>query len=223
VKRNWSRRGGDAMKLLRFVVPGLCAVGVAACAFATARLLGWVPVGKLAPYPAWTVIHFLSATAFAVLAPLQLWPRLRARRPHLHRAIGRTAVALGAVMALSGIAMAYATPDRPLSERIFMTAFFLAYAAFLGLGLRAALARHVPAHRAWMARMTATALTPVTQRLVFPIFAASLGIDGLDTFWQLFVSSAWIAWALNMSVAEAWLQRASNPAAPPRQAAAAAP
>lgn len=195
------------MKLLRFAVPGLCAVGVAACAYATARLLGWVPVGKLAPYPAWTAIHFVSATAFAVLVPLQLWSGLRSRRPSLHRAMGRVCVAVGAVMALSGVAMAHATPDRPLSERIFMTAFFLAYAAFLALGLRAAIARDIPAHRAWMARMTATALTPVTQRLVFPIFAAGLGIDGLDTFWQLFVSAAWIAWALNMSVTEAWLRR----------------
>jgi uncharacterized membrane protein len=199
------------MKLLRFAVPGLCAVGIAACAYATVRLAGWVPVGKLAPYPAWTAIHFVSATAFAVLAPLQLWPRLRARRPALHRVIGRVAVALGVTMALSGIVMAHASPDRPLSERIFMTAFFFAYAAFLGLGLRAALARDIPTHQAWMARMTATALTPVTQRLVFPVFAASLGIDGLDTFWQLFVSAAWIAWGINMTVAEAW-SRGARPA-----------
>lgn len=67
-----------------------------------------------------------------------------------------------------------------------------------------------------MTRMTATALTPVTQRLVFPPMAAAIGVDGLDTFWQIFVSAAWIAWALNMTVAEAWLRgprRAPRPSA----------
>jgi hypothetical protein len=195
------------MKLLRFVVPGLSVVGVAACAYASARLLGWVPPGKLALYPAWAASHFVSAGAFAVLAPLQLWPWLRARRPALHRNVGRVTALLGAVMALSGIAMVYDAPDRPVSERIFMTAFFAVYLALLGLGVRAAMARDFTAHQAWMARMAATGFTPVTQRLVFPVFAGTIGIDGAAMFWQLFVSAAWIAWALNMTVAEVWLGR----------------
>ena len=193
------------MKLLRFAFLGLCVLGVAACGYATARLLGWVPVGKLPPYPTWTAIHFVTASVFVVLAPLQLWPALRRRRPALHRMVGRTAVAIGAVMAVSGVAIAYTAPDRPVSERIFMTTFFLGYAALLALGFRAAVARDIAAHRAWMLRMTATALTPVTQRVVFPLFAATLGIDGLATFWQVFTSAAWIAWGLNMAIAEAVL------------------
>jgi hypothetical protein len=203
------------MKVLRFVVPGLCAIGIAACAYASARLIGWVPVGKLAPYPSWTGLHFASAAAFSVIALLQLWPALRARRPGLHRIAGRLGVAVGALMAVSGIAMAYASPDRPLTEVIFMTAFFLGYAALLALGFRAALARDFTAHRAWMARMTATALTPVTQRVLFPPMAAAIGIDGMETFWALFVSAAWLAWGLNMVVAEAWQrgpQRKARPA-----------
>jgi hypothetical protein len=156
----------------------------------------------------------ISATAFALGAPFQLWPRLRARRPGFHRALGRTLVGVGAVMALSGLSMVYTAPERPISELIFMTTFFIAYAAMLGLGLRAALARNFVAHRAWMLRMTATALTPVTQRVVFPAFAATLGIDGMATFWQIFVSAAWIGWAINMTVTEAWL-RGARPAARP--------
>jgi hypothetical protein len=107
---------------------------------------------------------------------------------------------------VSGVAIAHLAPDRPVSERIFMTTFFAAYSVMLGLGLRGALVRDFAGHRRWMVRMTATALTPLTQRLVFPIFAASLGVDGLAMFWQLFVSAAWIAWGLNLTVAEAWLR-----------------
>ena len=71
------------MTLMRFAVLALSAVGIAACAYASARLVGWVPAGKLPPYPAWAAIHMASAAAFAVVAPLQLWPRLRTRRPHV--------------------------------------------------------------------------------------------------------------------------------------------
>jgi uncharacterized membrane protein len=193
------------MKLLRFAVPALGAVGLAACGYASARLIGWVPQGKLALYPLWAGVHFGSAALFALIAPLQLWPQLRVRRPDLHRALGRVGVAVGAVMALSGLPLAYTAPDRPVSEVIFMTTFFLAYLTLLTLGLRAALARDFAAHRGWMARMTATALTPVTQRLLFPPLAAAIGIDGMATFWQLFVSAAWLAWGLNMGIAEVWL------------------
>jgi len=201
------------MKVLRFVLPALSLFGVAVCLYALAKLAGVVPTGKLARYPAWTATHFGASIAFALLLPLQLWPALRRSRPRAHRILGRVGVGVGAVMALSGVAMAHLVPDRTVSERIFMSVFFLAWALFLGLGFRAALARDIAAHRAWMVRMTATTLTPLVQRLIFPVFAGSLGIDGMATFWQLFVSAAWIAWGINMAVAEAWLQRRPAPRA----------
>jgi uncharacterized membrane protein len=201
------RKGAYAVKVLRFAVPALCLLGIAVCIHALARVVGWAPPGKLPPYPAWASIHFLTAAGFAVLAPLQLWAGPRTRRPSIHRTLGRVAVALGALMALSGLAAVYTAPDRPVSELIFMTALFLSYGAMLGLGVRAALVRDFAGHRAWMVRMTATGLAALTQRLLFPLFAVGFGIDSLATFWQLFVSTAWLAWGLNMVVAEAWLGR----------------
>jgi uncharacterized membrane protein len=197
------------MTVLRFAFPALCALGVAACAYASARLIGWVPPGKLPLYEPWVASHFASGTVFAVIAPLQFWSGLRARRPALHRALGRVAVAAGAAMAVSGVAVAYTAPARPVSEAIFMTVLFGGFAVFLALAVRAALARDFAAHRAWMARVAATGLGAITQRLVFPPLAAAVGIDGRDTFWQVFISAAWIAWALNMALAEAWLRRTS--------------
>jgi uncharacterized membrane protein len=202
------------MTVLRFALPALCLVGVAACAYASARLVGWVPPGKLPLYPSWVATHFATATIFAVIVPLQFWRSLRARRPAVHRALGRAAVACGAAMAVSGLATVYAVPDRPVSETIFMTAIFAAYAAFLALGVRDALARDIAGHRAWMARMVATGLGAVTQRLVFPPLAAAVGIDGRETFWHVFVSAAWIAWSLNMTVAEVWIRGGLRPRRP---------
>ena len=195
------------MKVFRFAVVGLSVFGVGACLYAIGRVAGVFPTSKLPPYPSWTVIHFVTAGAFAALLPLQLWPAIRRRHPGVHRMVGRIAVGIGTAMAGSGVAMVHLVPDRTISERIFMTVIFAAYMAMLGLGLRAALARDFATHRAWMARMTATTLTPLTQRLVFPLFAAGLGIDGLATFWQIFVSAAWLAWGINMTAAEVWLRR----------------
>jgi uncharacterized membrane protein len=207
------------MKFLRFAVVGLCLLGVAFCVNALGRLAGLSPPSKLPPYPAWTAIHFATAIAFVVLLPLQLWPAFRNTRPAAHRALGRVGVGVGAVMGVSGLAIVLFVDGRPVSERIFMSVFLAVWSLFLGLGVRAALARDIPTHRAWMARMTATTLTPLTQRLIFPVFAVGFGIDGLATFWQLFVSAAWIGWGLNLAVAEVWLR--ARPAARQTLAAAA--
>ena len=82
-----------------------------------------------------------------------------------------------------------------------------AVSALKGLFLvRTDFAPHFTSHRAWMARMSATTLTPLTQRTIFPLFAMAFGIDGMATFWQLFVSAAWIGWGINLTVAEAWIR-----------------
>ncbi len=193
------------MKLIRFAVIGLTLFGVVACTIALLRLAHMAPPSKLAPYPAWTAAHFTPALVFVVLMSLQLWPGLRAARPRLHRILGRIAIGVGVVMAAGGVAMVWLVPDRPVAERIFMSVFFAAWTATLGLGFRAARARDIPSHRAWMVRMSATTLTPLTQRVIFPVFALSFGIDGTATFWQLFVSAAWVAWGINLTIAEAWL------------------
>lgn len=200
------------MKLLRFATVALCLLAVAFCLNAGLRLVGLSPPSKLPPYPMWAMSHFVAGGIFAVVAPLQLWPALRGARPRLHRLCGRLGVAAGVVMAVSGLIIVHTAPDRPMSERIFMTAFFSGYSAMLLLGFRAALARDFAGHRIWMLRMTATALTPITQRLVFPVFAATLGVANRDAFWQLFVSAAWIGWALNVWAIEAWIGRGSRPA-----------
>lgn len=193
------------MKLIRFAVVGLALFGVAGSIIALLRLAHVAPPSKLPPYPAWTALHFGPAMVFVVLMSLQLWPGLRAARPRLHRLTGRVAVVVGAVMAAGGVAMVWLVPERPVSERIFMSVFFAAWSVMLGLGVRAARVRDFATHRAWMARMSATTLTPLTQRVLFPVLALSFGIDGLATFWQLFVSAAWIGWGINLVVAEAWI------------------
>jgi uncharacterized membrane protein len=195
------------MKVLRFALPALCLLGVAVCLNALARLAGLAPPSKLPPYPAWTAIHFVAAAAFAAAAPVQLWLVVTRRNPRLHRILGRAMVADAVVMATSGYVIAWLAPERPTSERILMSVLILAFAGMLALGVRAAATRDFAAHRTWMARMLATAFAALTQRLVFPIFAAAIGVHGRAEFWELFISAAWVGWGLNLAVAEWWLRR----------------
>ena len=57
-----------------------------------------------------------------------------------------------------------------------------------------------------MLRVTALAMGPLTQRVLFPFFAAA-GIDSLPRFWDLFMTSAWFSAALNIVIAEWWIRR----------------
>jgi uncharacterized membrane protein len=200
---------------------GLCAFGVYACAHALGVLAGAFPVGKLPPYPAWTAIHFTASFVFVVLVPLQFWPALRRSRPRIHRVVGRIAVACACAMAAAGAPIAYLAPGRPIAERIFFAVYLSIFAFSLLRGFAAALARDIPAHRAWMTRMTAVALTALVQRIVFLPFAALIGIHSRAEFWEIFVSAAWISLAINLAVVEWWLAR-GRPSSEARRTLAAA-
>ena len=221
------------MKLNRFALTptltmsaalgALSVMGVGACIMGATRLYGLTPRLPLPPaYPDWTVIHFASALAFVALMPWQFIGVLRRRRPGLHRGMGRLAAIAGLIMAVSGVAMAY-LPEHSVGERVFMTSFFGVFMIFLGRGVADARARRIVEHRAWMVRATATALTPVVQRLIFGVFAGAIGINDAAGFWELFVGAAWLAWLVNLGVSEIWLRSGRSPATavrPPHPAAA---
>jgi len=188
--------------LLRLALVGLCAFAVYRCAAALIRLAEGLSLhGDLFRYPAWGAVHFASGALFACLVPLQLWTGLRGRHRSLHRWAGRTTLASALVMAMSGIGLAYAMPQRPLGERAFMTTVFVLFLSFATMAWRAARARDFERHREWVTRMVAGGLAAITQRLVFIPFAMA-GIRSLPDFWDKFVAAAWLASLVNLAVAE---------------------
>jgi hypothetical protein len=58
-----------------------------------------------------------------------------------------------------------------------------------------------------MIRMFSTGLTITTQRLLLPLFFAVAGVGGVDEFWDHFVSAAWLAWIIQLALAEWWVAR----------------
>ena len=160
-------------------------------------------------YPTWSSVHFVPALVFSLILPFQLWPGSRRRYPRLHRISGRVAAVAGVLFSVTGLALPYAMPARPFSERAFMTTVSCLLAVLLGLGVGAARRRDFVTHRRWMLRVTALSMGPLTQRVIFPFFAAA-GIDSVPRFWDLFMSAAWFSLAMNLVIVEWWIRRTAG-------------
>jgi len=160
-------------------------------------------------YPIWSVVHFVPALVFSLILPFQLWPGSRRRYPRVHRISGRVAAVAGVLFSATGVALPFAMPTRPFSERAFMTMISCLFAVVLGLGVGAARRRDFTAHRRWMLRVAALSMGPLTQRVIFPIFVAA-GIDSLPRFWDLFMSAAWFSLAINLGIVEWWIRRSAT-------------
>lgn len=163
-------------------------------------------------YPVWAIVHFAGALVFVAVLPFQLSARLRDARPRMHRVAGRAAACCGLAFSVTGVILPYILPARPFGEKTFMTTFGVLFGSLLWRGVVAARRRDFVAHRAWMLRVTAGALSPVTDRVLFP-FIAMAGIDSMARFWDLFMTALWLSTAINLLVVEWWIRRTASPAA----------
>ena len=166
-------------------------------------------------YPTWSIVHFVPALFFASILPFQLWPGSRRRYPRLHRKAGRMAVLAGFLFALTGLILPFVMPARPFSERAFMTTVSCLFLMLLARGVVAARRRDFTTHRVCMLRVTALSMSPLTDRVIFPFFAAA-GIDSLPRFWDLFMTAVWFSMVMNVLIAEWWIRRGIGRAAESR-------
>jgi len=160
-------------------------------------------------YPTWSVAHFVPALVLVLILPFQLWARFRQAWPRVHRVAGRVAAACGAMVAATGVTLPWMMPARPFGERAFMMTAGTALAFLFWRGIAAARRLDFVAHRQWMLRVTAVALGPLTERVIFPFFAAA-GIDSMFRFWDLFVSALWFSVVINVAVLEWWMRRTAR-------------
>ncbi|MFC8447858.1 DUF2306 domain-containing protein [Kitasatospora sp. NPDC057223] len=141
-------------------------------------------------------LHVGGAVVALLAGPWQFLPRLRARRPRLHRWTGRVYVLTATATGLGGLLLVPVGLYPPVAPAGF------AALAVLTLVSTAAAVRAIrrgdPArHRIWMTRSYALIFTGVTFRLwLMALTAAGVG------FQQAYVTGAWAGWALNLLVAE---------------------
>jgi uncharacterized membrane protein len=151
-------------------------------------------------------LHAFAASTALLLGPLQLWTKLRAARPALHRWMGRAYLGIGVLVGgLSGLYLALFAYGG-VSARL---GFGALAAAWLYTGVRAFLAIRAGAvaeHRRWMCRNFALTFAAVMLRLYVPA-AVVAGAE----FEQAYTVIAWLCWVPNLLVIEWFLRRPATP------------
>jgi uncharacterized membrane protein len=144
--------------------------------------------------------HILLAPVALAAMPFQFWPRLRARRPALHRWTGRVYAGAVLLSGLGGLWLAPGTSAGPVAA----WGFGLLAVLWLGSAARAvwlARAGRIAEHRVWMLRSAAMTFGAVTLRLQLGLFAPLVGFE------TIYVITAWSSWVPNLVLIEWWLRR----------------
>ena len=198
-----------------WMVPGLLALSLIPVLGGTGRLvevLGGPEVlptdTRFAASPIPLVAHIVASVIYAVLGAFQFSARLRRRHPGWHRRAGRLLVALGLAVALSGLWMTLAYPQKEGTGDILWVTRLLVSSgmgASVILGLIAIRSRNIVRHRAWMTRAYALALGAGTQAFTVGFGEALVGTGVVRT--DLMMAAAW---AINLAFAEWVIRRPSR-------------
>jgi uncharacterized membrane protein len=148
----------------------------------------------------WLIVHASCAGMVLLLGPWQFVAAIRARRPELHRLIGRSYVTLCLVGGLTGMVLAWNTSSGPVARWGFLL-LAVAWLTTTTTAYLAARRRDFVSHRRWMIRSFSLTFAAVTLRLYLPLSA----VPGLS-FDLVYPLTAWAAWIPNLIVAEIWLR-----------------
>lgn len=149
----------------------------------------------------WLVVHASLAATALITGPWQFIPRLRARRPQLHRILGRVYVFSCLVGGGAGLLLASGTSAGPIAR----AGFGLLAIVWIGVNanaFRLALAGRYAEHRQWMIRSFALTFGAVTLRVYLPV-AQAMGIE----FMAAYRAISWLAWVPNLMLAELYLRQ----------------
>jgi uncharacterized membrane protein len=141
-------------------------------------------------------LHVFSAVVALALGTFQFNRGLRARRPRLHRVMGRLYLGVGVLVGgLSGLYLAAGAFGGPVA-RLGFASLALAW-LYTGWKAYAAIrAGDVTSHRAWMVRNFALTAAAVTLRIYLP-FSMLAGIP----FEVAYPAIAWLCWLPNLVAA----------------------
>ncbi len=150
-------------------------------------------------------VHVSMGPVALALMPFQFLAGLRARRPRLHRTIGRIYALAVLTGGISGLYIAVTTNAGPVAATGFGL-LALAWMATTAIGIRAARAGRYGAHRRWMIRSAALTFAGVTLRMWLAI-----GILSGLPFGLVYPVAAWLCWLLKLALVEPWLRRRNPP------------
>jgi uncharacterized membrane protein len=148
-----------------------------------------------------TLFHVLPGAALLLIIPLQFIDGIRRRRPQVHRWVGRSLVALGMPVALSGLVLGKLSPFGGFTADSAIFLFGALFLVAMSAGFLMARRQQYRQHRQWMLRAVAVAAGIATVRVValplyFIVGGSALALIG-PTFW--------LGLGLSAGIAEWWI------------------
>jgi uncharacterized membrane protein len=153
-------------------------------------------------FPVVTSLHVVLGATYLALALPQFLAGVRARRPGLHRAIGRAAAAAGSVAGGAALVMMILFPFSGGLTLLVAGPFACLFVFSLARGVWLARSGRYPEHREWMIRAFAIGTAIATMRLLFvpALFAFGEATDERARWLSVVCFGA--AFAVHSAVAE---------------------
>jgi uncharacterized membrane protein YozB (DUF420 family) len=157
-------------------------------------------------FPVLTRLHVMLGAVYLALALLQVLPAIRARRPGLHRRIGRVAASGGIVAGGTSLAMMSLFPFAGTATLVVAGPFACWFSFAVVRGILLARRGRYEQHREWMIRAFAIGTGIATMRLIFVPLLFGFGEATDERARPLSVISFGVAFALHAAVAEVWIR-----------------
>jgi uncharacterized membrane protein len=199
----------------KWLTPGLAVIVAAFLAFSLPPYFTGetrVPATFAMHYPL-LVGHVMFGSVAMVAALIQIWPRLRARHPVVHRRTGRIYVYTAIPAAACAMVIGAATPFGPFLavSNVFLVSLWL---WFTVNGYLAARQRRYAEHRRHMIRSATLALSIITNRIWTPILFIALhplqdsvfGGNEEHFLWFAAGLGAWLGWTIPLLAVQRWLK-----------------
>jgi len=152
------------------------------------------------------VAHITASPIALFIGAFQFFPKMRAKRPTLHRWLGRIYGVSVLVGGVSGISLALGAVGGPIASAGFGL-LAIAWIFTTGQAIRLAMAGNYQKHREWMIRSFALTFAAVTLRLLL----AGFMVAGFE-YGPATVYIAWLCWVPNLIFAQWWIGRKKNKA-----------
>ena len=158
--------------------------------------------------------HVMFASVAMVTAVAQIWPGLRAKRPVLHRRVGRVYVCTAIPAAVCAMVIGAATPFGPFLavSNVLLATMWL---WFTINGYLAGRQRRFAQHRRHMILSATLALSIITNRIWTPVLVIAFlplqdsmfGGDQEHFVWFVAGIGAWLGWSIPFFTVRRWLNR----------------
>ena len=149
--------------------------------------------------PLQALTHMIIAPIALLVGPFQFFSSIRAKRPALHRLMGKIYVAACLIAGVAALATVPYASGGPIASLGFGILAFLWIATTFG-AWRAAVARKFDLHRLLMRFSYAMTFGAVTLRIQIPFFLMS----GFHSYSEASVWLAYTAWIPNVIVVALW-------------------